>query len=112
MTLKKTDKKVKFTAKGIVLGNYWGGGSGGYATIKFEADTKKELLKKANEALNNESIDSGMGYESLIGAILDVVKTTTIIVEDEAFSNKKTETLFIGKLTEKQKDFLFGCLVR
>jgi hypothetical protein len=53
-------------------------------------------------------LDSGMGFESLIGAMLEINEVTTIIIKGKIFKNEKFEHVFIGKLTEKQKDFLFN----
>ena len=104
------EKSVKFTAKGHVLGNYWGGGQGAYPTIKFTGDSKEEILEKANAALKDGSMDSGMGYESLIGAILLVKATTKIIVEGKEFANDEYEEITIGKLKDDQLQFLEECL--
>ncbi len=103
------EKKKSFKATGFVLGNYWGGGTGAYPTIGFTADTKEELLEKANVALKDGSIDSGMGYESLIGAVLDITVTTKVELEDENYFNEKFEFDTVGELTDKQYDFLQEC---
>ena len=103
------EKKVSYKATGFVLGNYWGGGTGAYPTIGFEADTKEALLEKANLALKDGSIDSGMGYESLIGAILDITVITKIEIEDENYFNEKFEFDTVGELTDEQYDFLQEC---
>ena len=104
------EKSVQFTAKGQVLGKLWGGGEGVYPTIKFTGDSKEEILEKANAALNDGSMDSGMGYESLIGAILVVKETTKIIVEGKVFTNDEYEDITIGKLKDDQLQFLEDCL--
>lgn len=101
-------KKVKFESTGLVYGKYWGGGEGAYAARKLEADTKEELLKQANEGLNG-SLDSGMGYKSLIGAILNITKKTTIEIDGKPFVNEETEIEFVGNLTAEQEDFLLDC---
>tara|TARA_R110000822_G_scaffold7020_1_gene29096 strand:+ start:149 stop:475 length:327 start_codon:yes stop_codon:yes gene_type:complete len=103
------EKKKTYKATGFVLGNYWGGGTGAYATIEFTADTKEELLEKANVALKDGSIDSGMGYESLIGAILDITVTTKVELEDENYFNEKFEFDTVGELTDEQYNFLQEC---
>ena len=104
-------KKMTYKAKGMVLGNYWGGGSGAYSTILFETDSKEELLEKANKSLNDGSIDSGMGFESLVGAVLDITIYTTIEIDGEEFTNKKFDFCSIGELTDEQYDFLMdNCL--
>ena len=102
-------KTVKFTSTGLVHGNYWGGGKGAYKAEKLSADTKEELIEKATKMLDDGSLDSGMGYESLIGALLNITKTTTIIHDGKPFSNEETESEFIGDLTEEQQDFLIEC---
>jgi hypothetical protein len=100
------EKKKSYKATGFVLGNYWGGGTGAYPTIKFEADTKEELMEKAKVALDDGSIDSGMGYESLIGAILDITEITSVEIEGETFINKKYIFDTVGELTNEEYEFL------
>ena len=102
------DKKLSFEAKGIVLGNYWGGGQGGYSSRTITSDSKEEIITKANEMLKDGSLDSGMGYESLIGAILIITTTTTIKNKGQEFSRKDSETVFIGELTEEQENQLMA----
>ena len=100
---------IQFKSKGIVLGNFWGGGKGAYPAIKLSADTKEEILNKANTALSDGSLDSGMGYVSLIGALLYVTKITTIDVNGKPFTNKETDMEFIGELSEDEENFLIEC---
>ena len=97
---------VKFESEGLVYGNYWGGGKGAYSARKLKADTLEELLKQANEGLDDGSLDRGMGYESLIGALLLVKTITTVIIKGKEFNNEETEEMFIGNLTEQEQNFL------
>jgi hypothetical protein len=98
--------ETTYKASGYVLGNHWGGGEGAYPTIRLEADTFAEVLAKCNNALEDGSLDSGMGFERLIGAIINVTTITTIVFEDKDFINKEVESHFIGELTEEQEEFL------
>jgi hypothetical protein len=100
------DFQVRFEAKGIVLGNYWGGGKGGYAAKRIKANTLEELLTIATKMLDDGSLDSGMGYESLIGASLEVSTITTVLINDKEFINTETEIHFIGDLSEEESEFL------
>jgi len=102
-------ENIKWISEGIVFGNYWGGGRGSYAAIKLSANTKEELLEQANKGLDDGSLDAGMGYESLIGALLNITKITTIIIKGKSFVNEESELEFIGDLTEQQQDFLLEC---
>lgn len=101
-------KTTKCKLTGFVLGHLWGGGEGSYPCTKLSADTKEELIKKATEGLDG-SLDSGMGFESLIGALLVITTTTTIIHDGKPFTNEETEEEFIGDLTDEQRDFLIDC---
>lgn len=103
------EKKKSYKATGFVLGDYWGGGTGAYPTIGFTADTKEELLEKAKVALEDGSIDSGMGYQYLTGAILDITVSTTIEFEGDEYVNEKYEFDTVGELTDEQYDFLQEC---
>jgi len=100
---------VSFKSTGLVFGNYWGGGKGSYSARKLSSDTKEGLIKEATEGLNG-SLDGGMGFESLIGAILFITKTTTIMHDGKPFTNDEIEEVFIGELTESDEDFLIDCV--
>jgi hypothetical protein len=99
---------VEFKSTGLVYGSYWGGGKGAYSARKLSADTKEELIKKATEGLDG-SLDGGMGFESLIGALLIITKTTSILHGDKVFRNEEIDEEFIGNLTEEEQDFLIEC---
>lgn len=105
MTITKTKKNLTFKAYGYVYGKYWGGGEGAYPSTVISADTKKELIETAKKGLDG-SLDGGMGYEKLIGAILLIEKITTIEVDGETYEKKDSEIVFIGELTQQQKHFL------
>lgn len=101
------NEKFSYDSTGLVFGNLWGGGEGSYTARKLHAETLEDLIKQANKGLDG-SIDSGMGFESLIGAVLFVTKTTVIMVNEKPFSHKEVlSPVFVGDLTEEQKDFLF-----
>jgi len=98
--------KETFKSTGLVYGSFWSGGEGAYPARKLEGNTKKEILEEANNGLNG-NLDSGMGFENLIGALLIITKTTTIVIKGKTFTNDEIEDEFIGELTKEQQDFLF-----
>lgn len=100
------EKKKSYKATGFVLGNLWGGGQGAYPTIELEADTKEALMEKAKVALDDGSIDSGMGFESLVGAVLDITESTMVEIEDEIYINEKYIFDTVGELTDEQYEWL------
>lgn len=98
-----------YTASGLVYGKYWGGGSGAYKASSLEAKTIKGILSQARTDLKTGALDSGMGYESLTGALLNIEIKDTIIIKDKTYINTEYKQVFIGKLTAKEKDFLIEC---
>lgn len=100
------EKKKSYKATGFVLGNLWGGGQGAYRTIELEADTKESLMEKAKVALDDGTIDSGMGFESLVGAVLDITESTMVEIEDEIYINEKYIFDTVGELTDEQYEWL------
>jgi len=96
---------VKFESTGLVFGNYWGGGKGSYPARKLYAETKSDIIEQAEKGLNG-SLDSGMGYESLIGALLVITEITTINLKGKNYVHKEDDIIFIGDLSEDEQDFL------
>lgn len=102
---------IKFESNGVVLGNYWGGGSGAYPARKFKADSLEEITKLNYDALKDGSLDSGMGYESLKGAVIEVTKIEVIEIDGREFTNREYSELLIGTLTEDERDSLINCSI-
>ena len=99
-----------FKSTGFVYGNLWGGGRGAYPAEKLENKTLKGLLKEACKGLKEGSLDSGMGYESLIGAVLEVEEIETITKNGKRYSCSEYNLHTIGKLNEEEIEFLKNCI--
>lgn len=100
-------EKVTYKSNGVVLGNYWGGGKGSYAATTFHSDISKEdLIEQNKQALKSGALDSGMGYESLIGALINIETITTLTYKDKPYINREYDNEFIGELTEEEMEFL------
>ena len=101
MTLKTT-----YSIKGHVLGTLWGGGKASYPTVKLEGPDRAALLLEAENKLVDGSLDSGMGFETLHGAILEVRQLIFVTINEKLFVNKEYSIEFIGILSEGQQEFL------
>lgn len=100
-----------WTSTGVVLGNLWGGGQGTYQARKmYSALSKEQLLERVKAALENGSLDGGMGFESLVGAYIIIKTTTQIVYKGEPYFNNRHEALYLGNLTEEQELFLLESL--
>lgn len=93
---------------GVVLGKTWGGGFGAYKSHELQAQTKKELINQAKKDLKSGVLDSGMGFEYLKGARLDIQEIETVKIKDKEYQRAEHMTELIGDLTEKEQDFLLS----
>ena len=103
-------KKIYYKAKGFVLGNLWGGGTGIYPSSPIASDTYEGIMDVAEEKLKEGSLDSGMGFDGLIGAILCITKYHIIEIEGKEYINKEYSDEYIGELTEDDEEYLTNCL--
>lgn len=107
-----TTHDTQYAIKGIVLGNYWGGGAGLYPASQFGGEDRDKIIEQAKRMLADGSLDSGMGYESLTGALLELETCERVTVHNEGnfgakvFTNIEHEILFIGELTDQDKEQL------
>ena len=95
-----------YKSNGLVYGNYWGGGAGSYQAENLEGKTFKSIIKQAEEGIANGSLDAGMGFESLKGALLEIETIETIEKNGKEYTNIESELQFIGDLSENEMNFL------
>ena len=100
----------RYKAKGWVLGNLWGGGEGAYPTEVVEANTREELIAEASKMLNDGTLDSGMGFDGLVGAVMEVEEIETITVKGKNYTNSEYDTEIIGTLTDDQEQLCLECM--
>lgn len=100
--------KTTYSAKGLVYGNFWGGGRGSYPSEKVKAETLEELNNKINEGIEIGSLDSGFGFNGLIGAIMCIKIHREIEVDGLIFKNEEEveNYEFYGELSEEDRQFL------
>ena len=106
MKLQDFETTEVWNATGLVYGRDWGFNYISYPSISLQNDSYEGLITEANKALANGSIDSGMGFESIMGALLETTCTTSVEIEDYEFKHASIDTEFIGDLTEEQIEFL------
>jgi len=94
-----------YKSTGLVYGKLWGCGEVSYPAVDLEADSREALIEEATEMLDGR-LDSGMGFERLLGAILIVEEIESIEVEGKTYQRSEYETVFIGELSDEQQDYL------
>lgn len=96
----------RYSSTGIVWGNLWGGGQSGYSAKKLSGPTLKSIKEQALKGIKEGSLDSGMGYESLIGAVLLVKKEDVKNIKDREYIHTSYRPLVVGKIKPKIRRFL------
>jgi hypothetical protein len=97
---------MQYIARGHAWGNYWGGGQGGYKAVTITADSMKELEQSILDGISDGSLDSGMGYESLVGAYMTVETIDTITKDGKEYTHSDYESRVYGDLSEEIIDIL------
>jgi hypothetical protein len=97
----------RVTLNGYVFGNCWGGGTCGYKTKEVVGDSLISAREKATLMLKDGSLDSGMGFESLYGAIFQAKIEDIMIIEDREYIYTEYETISIGKLSKNEKEAIY-----
>ena len=97
---------ITYKATGIVLGNCWGGGVCGYAANTIKATNRASLDQQIKNGLADNSLDSGMGFESLIGAVMLINKIDSREIDGKIFIAHDYENDFFGDITPEQEETL------
>ena len=91
-------------AEGVVYGKLWGGGRSFYTARSVQANNFEELSKIILKYLDDGGLDSGMGYQELIVAPMQVTKSISITVDSNRY--KIDKGIFRSK--EIVDTFIFG----
>ncbi|KKN69810.1 hypothetical protein LCGC14_0437560 [marine sediment metagenome] len=97
---------ITHKATGIVLGNCWGDGVNGYAAETLTDNSITGLHKQILNGIKDGSLDSGMGYESLIGAVMTIETIDSRKIDGKTFIAKEYELKTYGSMTEDQEEML------
>ena len=101
------EKKITYVAKGFVLGTTWLDTDGAYPTKLVRGNSIEEIESTINHMIETNVLDNGMGFKSLIGALITIRITTTIVIDGDTFTNNKyIFGNFYGSLTNEQQDYL------
>ena len=103
----KTNSKPKtYKARGFVYGNLWGGGKGAYPAEVITSDNRQDINQEIKSGISSGWLDSGMGYESLIGAIMTIETISTAMIDGKEFKNSEYETVIYGDLKDNEVEYL------
>ena len=101
----------RFIGRGYVLGNCWGGGKCAYRAAKLISEDKESLINVARKRLEDGSLDSGMGFESLIAAVIEIEEEITTVILGDVFICRKYDSAIIGEnVSESDEEFLLSLL--
>lgn len=101
------ESMLTYKAEGIVYGKLWEPGQeGSYPARQLANDDRNALVSEAEIMLLDGSLDSGMGYERLLGALLVIEEIETVIVKGKHYHRSEYEYVFLGDLTDEQRKHL------
>ena len=95
-----------YKSSGLVYGNFWGGGAGAYPAEKGYSHNYKELKEDIENGIKDGSLDSGMGFQSLKGALIIVETIRTLPFKGRRYTNSTFKKVYFGDLSYKEKIFL------
>jgi len=98
-----------YRSSGLVYGNYWGGGEGAYPAENGYSTNLKELKEDIKNGIKDGSLDSGMGYESLKGAVMKIETIRSEVIKGREYTNNSFKRVYFGNLTHQEKCFLASC---
>ncbi len=101
------EKKLSYVAKGYVLGIDWFGSKCAYPTRAVKGSSIEEIESNINQMIESNILDNGMGFQSLIGALMVFRTTTEIYIDELRFVNNQYHDNFYGKLSDDEKNFLY-----
>lgn len=111
MNVKDLVFEKRFIGRGYVLGNCWGGGKVAYRSHELISESKESLLNVAKRKLHDGSLDSGMGFESLIAAVIEIEEEITTVIDGNVFVCTNYITEIIGdEVSEIDEEFLLSLL--
>lgn len=87
---------TKYEADGKVLGKLWGGGLGGYPARDYTNDNKEALIKEIEKDFKSGGLDSGMGFESLVAAVMTITTVECVEIDGKKYVSRDFEEITFG----------------
>ena len=98
---------IAYKASGIVYGNLWGGGRGAYPAEVLNHSDINGMREQILNGIREGWLDSGMGFDGLIGSLMNICTIETVEIDGKEFVNKEYNIEYFGSLDEKTKDYLY-----
>ena len=98
-----------YKTSGLVYGKDWGFGMSAYPAEKGNYHSYKELKEDIEKGIKEGSLDSGMGFQSLKGALIIIETIRRIVFKGRSYYNSAFKRVYFGDLSHKEKCFLSRC---
>ena len=95
-----------YDISGYVYGRTWEFTKGFYLSRKYHGRDLDMLKTIIEQDFKDGSLDSGYGFESLIGAVLYVTSIDTRIIDDKEFHNTQVSSYTIGELPDNYEEII------
>lgn len=97
---------LTYKASGYVLGKLWGGGIGGYPAENLTDVDLTGLDLRIKQGIESGSLDSGMGFNGLIGAMMIIDTVDEREIDGKLFTAHTYTEKVYGDLTDEQIDLM------
>ena len=94
-----TDRDVSYKACGIVAGRTWDFTKSIYSTKELKSYSKEDLINLILKGLENNNLDNGFGFESLIACKIKITKTIKLKFSKSSYP-EDNNLIFINKSSE------------
>lgn len=100
-----------YSAYGNVIGLTWDFTEGAYAAKRYTARTREELMQQINEDFKSGALDGGFGFQKLIGAEMQIVKSCLLRINGLQYEAEDDEIVEIGHIPEWYRDQVEGQMI-
>lgn len=107
---KQTKGTISYQANGLVLGKINEDSLGAYPSKQFIAPSKKRLLFEVAKSIKDGSLGVANQGLEIKGALLEILKTTTLEIDGKWFTNQEVQRKAFGRLDVMDQEFLQDCM--
>jgi hypothetical protein len=96
------ERSERYVVSGVVLGHMWGGGVGSYPAKNYRGSSLSQIEEAILQSLKDGSLDSGMGFQSLKGALMSIAKIETLLIGGKEYESTEHSEKIYGDLSTEE----------
>lgn len=93
-----------YQAFGNVIGLTWDFTEGAYEARRYTAKTREELMQQIKKDFESGALDSGFGFQKLIGAEMQITKSSILRINGLYYEAEDDEIVELGNIPDWYRD--------